>query len=320
MKRFLVALAALCCIGASTAPYVSIVDGVAVTDDQASATLTLRKSAKASSYSQVYVDTADGTAKAGVDYKAVHTVATLGNSVLSTTVAVPIIARPGYQGTRAFVVTIRPKRFAQVYGAISTVTINDNEAPPPPPPPPVQCPDGSTVPAGSTCPAPPPPSPTWVPAPMAEGGYVRVKAAPDGWTFNGYPPPAVGSVWYLIPSAAAWIGDTPARVARAVQPIDQIGVPFTARYVWLDDLEGVAKSSTTSLLKATSSDVRIAVATKTCMTHLGGASVAESRSGVVQGRSYRVSSRWAGVAGMVGALSESAADGMAVVPDSCFSK
>lgn len=60
--------------------------------------------------------------------------------------------------------------------------------PPPPPPPPVQCPDGTTVPAGQTCPPPvvcpdgtvikagadcPTPAPfgNWIAAPLRVGGY-----------------------------------------------------------------------------------------------------------------------------------------------------
>jgi hypothetical protein len=49
----------------------------------------------------------------------------------------------------------------------------------PPPPPPVQCPDGSTVPAGQVCPSSPPLPQSWVAAPLHDGGFARVRVVSD---------------------------------------------------------------------------------------------------------------------------------------------
>lgn len=57
------------------------------------------------------------------------------------------------------------------------IVIKDNDVAAPPPPPPVICPDGTQLPAGSTCPEPPPPPPdetgqngnVWVPSPTPSG-------------------------------------------------------------------------------------------------------------------------------------------------------
>jgi hypothetical protein len=59
---------------------------------------------------------------------------------------------------------------------------------PPPPPPPVQCLDGTSVPAGQTCPTPPPPPPppppsyayTAAPVTVVEGGIAAVRACRSG--------------------------------------------------------------------------------------------------------------------------------------------
>jgi hypothetical protein len=81
-------------------------------------------------------------------------------------------------GTRSATVLVTASTGAT---ARATVTILDNDVAPPPPPPPATetCPDGSVIPATSTCPPAPPPPPgpgtTWVPAPLQVGGYAWLK-------------------------------------------------------------------------------------------------------------------------------------------------
>lgn len=81
------------------------------------------------------------------------------------------------------------------------------------PPPPVQCPDGTTVPAGQTCPvAPPPPTGTgcaqlagtYAPAAWQDRFCVATKACPDyraaTWPGWGGPPPytVVGELYHVV--------------------------------------------------------------------------------------------------------------------------
>lgn len=123
-----------------------------VAENGGSAAFVIHKSAKAKSYSQIRVETVDGTAKAGVDYTPVSTTVTFGNNVVQMAVPITIIDNSVYQGNRVFGVRLTPVRFATLKGSYepTTVTINDDEVAPQPPTP---CPDGSTVPAGQTCPS-----------------------------------------------------------------------------------------------------------------------------------------------------------------------
>lgn len=165
MTRFHVALllliAAVCVLVfahpafGATKPAFSIADASAP-ESAASVTLTISKSAVASSYSKVTVTTADGTAKAGVDYQPVNASITFGNKQLSASVPVPPILRSGYQGNRAFTARIAVTRNGVVSRSTATVTILETEQPPTPVPPP---------------PPPPPPSGSWVAAPLTVGGY-----------------------------------------------------------------------------------------------------------------------------------------------------
>jgi len=101
--------------------------------------LVINKSAVAKSYSKIQVKTADGTAKSGVDYRAVDTVLTIGNNTLHVSVPLSLIDNATYQGSRTFAVALIPLRNAQVTASMSAptiVTINDDEVAPPPPPPP----------------------------------------------------------------------------------------------------------------------------------------------------------------------------------------
>ena len=71
-------------------------------------TLVINKSAVAKSYSKLQVKTADGTAKAGIDYQAVNTILTIGNNTLHVSVPMPLIDNATYQGSRTFAVALIP--------------------------------------------------------------------------------------------------------------------------------------------------------------------------------------------------------------------
>lgn len=143
---------------ASTPPTISI-PSVTVMENAGSAPVVILKT-KASSYSKISVQTVDGTAKAGVDYKAVNTTLTLANSATSIKLPIALIDNATYQGPRSFALKVTVLRFGQLAAGSSlvTVTINDNEQPPAPSPTPHPCYDYSgTTPLGpvpgSNCPA-----------------------------------------------------------------------------------------------------------------------------------------------------------------------
>jgi hypothetical protein len=112
-----------------------------VTEGQ-SAVLTLSKTGGGKP-SMVKWSTSDGSAS--------------GSLVGAGTITVPTRDDLVVNGTRTVIVTAIATTGAR---ATASIAVTDNDVAPPPPPP-VQCPDGTTVPAGQTCPvAPPPPPPT----------------------------------------------------------------------------------------------------------------------------------------------------------------
>jgi hypothetical protein len=114
---------------ASTAPAFSV---ASVTCPEAGpCSVTVRKSAKASSYSKVRVTTTDGTALAGADYRAVDLTLTFANNQLQQTVAIPLIDDTAVEAREAFTVKLTAVRFAQA-GPAATVTITDNDLAPAP--------------------------------------------------------------------------------------------------------------------------------------------------------------------------------------------
>jgi hypothetical protein len=94
---------------------------------------------KANSYSKVRVQTVDGTAKAGIDYKPIDVTLTLANNATSTRLPVTLIDNATFQGTRAFSLRLTVLRFGQVPASYTPITgtITDDEAAPAPPQPPL---------------------------------------------------------------------------------------------------------------------------------------------------------------------------------------
>lgn len=136
MKRFLLLFAVLAGLDpgfigaaqAATSPSFTASD-VTVLETTGSAQVVIRKSVKEHSYSKIQLQTVDGTAKAGVDYQAVSTVLTFGNSTLSESVPIQIIARAGYQGDRSFTAKLTCVRYCALGTSAITVTIGETEQP-----------------------------------------------------------------------------------------------------------------------------------------------------------------------------------------------
>lgn len=128
-----------------------------VPEDVGTASLVVRKSAKAKSYSRVRVQTVQTTC-AGL--APLDVTLHYANSVLTQTAAVPVINNPAFTGDCEIQLKLSAVRYAVISTQFVRITVRDLQTAPVPVPPPVQCPDGTTVPAGQTCPvAPPPPSP-----------------------------------------------------------------------------------------------------------------------------------------------------------------
>lgn len=182
MKRILIAALALFTpFPALAAAPTFDAPSITAAENAGTAPFVINKSAKATSYSKIRVQTVDGSAKAGVDYTPVDTTLTIANNTLHVTVPIPVINNSIYQGNRTFGVRLTITRNGVLKGAYEpvTVTIADDEVAPPPPTP---CPDGSIVAAGATCPT---------------GGLAGEKDIPDNFdgtnmleaTWNGPPVP-----------------------------------------------------------------------------------------------------------------------------------
>jgi hypothetical protein len=113
---------------AASAPPVIDIPSVTVMENAGSAPVVILKT-KASSYSKINVQTVDGTAKAGIDYKPVNVTLTLANNATSTRLPIAIIDNAAYQGSRQFSLKVAVLRFGQVAASYTpiTVTINDDE-------------------------------------------------------------------------------------------------------------------------------------------------------------------------------------------------
>lgn len=113
---------------AATPPVVTV-PSVTVSENSPSAAIDLFKS-KTNSYSKVRVQTVDGTAKAGVDYRPIDQTLTLANSVLKVEQLIPLIDNSTFQGTRSFTVKLTCVRFCTLKSPTATVTITDDELQP----------------------------------------------------------------------------------------------------------------------------------------------------------------------------------------------
>lgn len=126
---------------AQSPPVVTVPDVTCV--ENAACTLVITKT-KANSYSKIMLETVDGTAKAGTDYRALSTTITLSNNATRTTVPLTLIDNTIYQGSRTLGIRVTIVRFAQLPQTYvpTVVTIADDEAQPPAPtPPPSPTPD-----------------------------------------------------------------------------------------------------------------------------------------------------------------------------------
>lgn len=107
-----------------------------------------------------WATTTDGTAVPGVDFspRSGRLVFAPG-SPTATSPTFPSIENTIDQPDRTVMVRVSSPD-APVATPQGEIKIMDDDEAPSPPPPPVPCPDGTTVPAGQTCPVPPPPPPS----------------------------------------------------------------------------------------------------------------------------------------------------------------
>jgi hypothetical protein len=98
---------------AASAPPVIDIPSVTVMENAGSAPVVILKT-RASSYSKINVQSVDGTAKAGIDFKPVNVTLTLANNATSTRLPIAIIDNAAYQGSRQFSLKVAVLRFGQV--------------------------------------------------------------------------------------------------------------------------------------------------------------------------------------------------------------
>ena len=163
--------------------------------------------------------TADGTAKAGVDYQATERLVYVRAGADVITVPVPTFANPAASGPLTFTAAIASTNV----GLAGTATITQ---PPPPPPP-----------------------PQWVPAPLVEGGYARVKVTTLGWP-KGQNPTAnqynyidvyrqaqAGEILQIYPNGWGYSWDN-----RVTYSLHGLTDPRDIVILYASDLEGVARA------------------------------------------------------------------------------
>jgi len=257
----------------AVAPTISI-PSVTAMENAPSAQVLIYKT-KATSYSKISVQTVDGTAKAGVDYVAVNQTMTLANTVTKFVLYVPLVDNKTYQGPRSFQLKLTCVRFATCPAAPITVTITDDEQPPAPP--------------------------SWVSAPITDGGYVRCKRAGgclsvDAYCPQGLNPPAVCT----YPDVFAHQGDVmvyrwngyTSGPTGAFWPIDKVGVPYAGfeGLITTTDWEGVAPATATAARFTTAATRSKAGAPEVGIAHCKDINVppgGESYSTVEAGERYR---------------------------------
>lgn len=218
----LVAFAALATSAqAATAPSFTMA-GRIVPENSGPVLLTVLKSNKVNSYSRVRVYTVPGGTCAASRYVPLDIVLQFGNTVLKQTTNLNLVNNSLVDGNCTIRVQLQALRFAIVPLTPASVQVRDDDVVvvPPPPPPPVLCPDGTTVPAGQTCPVvvPPPTSTTqWVNARLLPPNYGRVVSLTNcpllvgvmsecgqKYPYGQYRTPEVGEVVALYTNGWGW--------------------------------------------------------------------------------------------------------------------
>lgn len=178
-------------IAAPPVPSFTIVDATA-SEEAGTITFTIKKHGKLNGLPSILnFYTVDGAAKWMQDFDVMNTSVNFTAAETVKTVTFKLINDALPEPTEMFTGKIRAVSNARLYDGTALGTITDNDVAPPSPPP-VDCPDGSQVPAGETCPEPPPPPP---PVQCPDGSVL-----PAGSTCPDLPPPPIGSVDIPSPS------------------------------------------------------------------------------------------------------------------------
>jgi hypothetical protein len=152
-----------------------------VTEGVPFATLTIKKSILAKSYSKLEVKTSNGTALAGSDYTTVDVILVWANAEMSKTVNIPILNDTTVEPTEAFTVTLIGRRNATAGLPVQVTILNDDSA-----------------------------APQWVPAPLVNDGYARCKTAGGCHSIASPCPPLInttGPIYCSYPDIIAQQGD-----------------------------------------------------------------------------------------------------------------
>jgi hypothetical protein len=283
---------------ASTPPSFSIADANC-SEATSSCVLTIRKSAKASSYSKVTVTTSDGTAKAGSDYKAISVTLTFGNNQLTAQVSVPIVNDAAWEAPESFVARLTGVRNAAIARGAAAVNIADDDPSPLQTcpdgsvisatavcaPQTKQCPDGSSVSVDAPCPT---TAPAWVAAPLRAGGFARVTAV-DAWDIAG---PGLGRQLQVGEIVAIYVNGYGANYDRRTTYAVRAITDGADGRAYADKLEGVAPTGPAPGMGAGWYYGWPAVAARSCPDIYGRA----DRPAITAGIRYRVA---AVVGGMV---------------------
>lgn len=218
----------------------------------------------------VLVQTADGTAKAGVDYTPLHKLFYLKGGTKSVTFTVPTMLN-----TTATQLTFKVAAAVSSVAVTGTGTIIE---------PTNTCPDGSVIPLSQTCPTPPPPpANSWVNAPLQDGGFARVVANDSDWDMTG---PGNGRV--LVPGEIVavyfngWGNDADGQTSFAIYALSD-GTNGRAKAV---DLQGIAPVGTPPGLPSDWWVPGQVTANKTCTD---ARAAFAGQPGVTQGGVYRAS-------------------------------
>lgn len=205
LKRAIVFLAlALASVPAQAQRGLSVSDGVTVEGQNACSTVSASGPlGQTATFNYQFIG---GEATAPADFTAKSGQQSVRKNASKITLCTATTQDTIFENDERLFVKISPVRNATIVRATGTQTIRDDD---PAPLPPVQCPDGSTVPAGQTCPVPPPVDPPPVePPPPGDilvpslDGLPPIVAFPDpsggletwSYEFKSAAPDVVGAV------------------------------------------------------------------------------------------------------------------------------